>query len=170
MKPKYLLLIFFGFSMFHLSSAQNSLTSAYPISLSDMEELIKIISSQQATTGSEQIESSYPGVYLQQIGDRNSASVDISSKQIDLQLVQNGNDNFLGIWATARTVEGNVIQNGNNNFAFDFADDPDLELPLNLSQTGDGHHFESHGINSIGNKLKFNMTGDSRMIIVRNFK
>ena len=170
MKLKFFLFVFFGFFICHASFTQSSLRGESRVSLLAMEELIKIAPSQAASFGNEQIKSSNTGVYLQQIGDGNSVTADISSNQIGLQLTQQGNDNFSGIWATAQAVEGNLVQNGNSNFAFDFADDPSLGHSLNLSQNGNGHHFESYGTNSIGNKLEFNMSGNSEMIIVRNFK
>lgn len=170
MKTKYSLCILF-LLIYGLSSAQNESTHGYyPMSVSEMAETVSFISGGDIANGNMSVQPLNTGVYLQQVGDRNSASAEISSNKTNLRLVQSGNDNFLRIFATAETVKGSLVQNGDINFALDFADDPSLDRSLNLTQNGDGHHFESYGTNSIGNKLEFNMSGNSEMIIVRNFK
>jgi len=44
-----------------------------------------------------------------------------------------------------------------------------IAASIELNQTGNNLHFERFGSNDIGDNLQFNMTGESRTIVVRNF-
>ncbi len=109
-------------------------------------------------------------VYIAQVGEGNATYVNISAKESSLDINQEGGYNTVSIEANVRSVEGTIIQNGNNNFALNLASDTNLDVPINIRQDGNGLNFESYGVNSIGSKLKFEMTGDANSIIVRNFK
>ena len=64
----------------------------------------------------------------------------------------------------------NIVQHGNNNYLMDNVFSPDSEISLNLMQKGNDLHFERFGSNSIGDNLQFNMTGNFKTLIIRNFK
>ena len=109
-------------------------------------------------------------VFIEQVGSYNVVETEVLSENSNLELNQYGNENTILIDVLSKSTTGEIIQTGNHNYSFDFAHDPAQEVNLDLIQNGNGHHFERHGSNSIGNNLKFNMTGESQTIIVRNFK
>ena len=109
-------------------------------------------------------------VVVEQIGDNNDIYSLTFTGKSELRIFQHGNGNIISLLANAKNLEGKISQNGNNNYSFDFAQDPDQELNINLLQKGNNHHFERYGSNSIGNDLQFKMEGESQTIIVRNFK
>lgn len=109
-------------------------------------------------------------VFIQQVGNGNIINSKISAEESTVNYTQAGNYNTITIDATAKKIQQNIIQQGNANQVFDFSYAPSQEISLNLSQTGNELHFEKFGSNSISDDIKFNMTGNSRTIIMRNFK
>lgn len=109
-------------------------------------------------------------VVVEQVGNNNITYSFTFTGKNELRLFQYGDDNEISVLANARKLEGEIVQNGYNNYSFDFVHDSRQDLEIGLIQEGNNHHFERHGSNSIGNHLKFKMSGDSNSIIVRNFK
>ncbi|MDT0646768.1 hypothetical protein RM545_08705 [Zunongwangia sp. F260] len=108
-------------------------------------------------------------IYIAQVGEGNSSYVNMTAEDSNLNLNQEGSYNTIHLEAHVRSMEGTVTQNGNSNFVLNLASDPNLDVPINVRQNGNNLNFESYGVNSIGSKLMFQMTGDANSIIVRNF-
>ncbi|MCF4102048.1 hypothetical protein L1I30_10250 [Gillisia sp. M10.2A] len=109
-------------------------------------------------------------IYIQQIGDGNIVESNINAKKSDVEFSQDGNDNFINLTANVKSLVADVEQNGNNNYFLDSVNSPTSNISINLTQNGDNLLFERYGSNSIGDNIRFNMTGDSKSIIVRNYK
>jgi hypothetical protein len=109
-------------------------------------------------------------VFVQQIGYGNYINANTSTENSNLSLLQTGNENYISFIVGAVDVEGMIQQEGNYNASFDFTVNSKQNISANLIQKGDNLHFERYGANSIGNRLKFTQTGDSKSIIVRNFE
>lgn len=109
-------------------------------------------------------------VFIQQIGNGNNINSQVSAEKRTLNYTQLGDYNSINVKVNAEKIQQNIIQNGNANNVFDFSNAPSQEVSLNLSQNGNNLHFERYGSNSIGDKLEFNMTGNSKSIIIRNFQ
>ena len=109
-------------------------------------------------------------VFINQIGDRNQVYTSVRAQENKSVYIQNGNFNNIYSNVSAKTFTSSIVQNGDRHKAFNFVNSPGEEISLELNQQGKNHHFEQFGSNSIGNNLKFQMNGDSRSLIVRNFK
>lgn len=109
-------------------------------------------------------------VFIVQVGNDNNVNSNIASRDAAVDIVQSGNDNYITMDIEAPRVRGQVVQNGNNNEVFDFSFSPEQPVQFDFSQTGNNHHIESFGSNSIGNKLKVEQTGESKTVIIRNFQ
>lgn len=110
------------------------------------------------------------GVLIQQVGNGNIVSSKVASKATRLKINQEGDLNYLNSSYNTKSLDHSIQQNGNNNKVFDFQFDPNQENSLNLIQNANNAHFERFGTNSIGNKMKVHMGGNTKTIIVRNFK
>ena len=109
-------------------------------------------------------------VFINQIGDRNQVYTSVRTQENKSVYIQNGNFNSIYSDVSAKTFASSIVQNGDRHKAFNFVSSPGEEVSLELNQQGNSHHFEQFGSNSIGNKMKFQMNGDSRSLIIRNFK
>ncbi|SKB42318.1 hypothetical protein SAMN05660903_00637 [Salegentibacter salinarum] len=108
-------------------------------------------------------------VFIRQVGEGNNVTANISANNTAVSYTQEGNFNHIGVDVNVEDYQSTINQNGNNNNFFDQMYNSDTGASMELNQTGDNLHFERFGSNSIGDKLQFNMTGESRSIIVRNF-
>lgn len=109
-------------------------------------------------------------VFIDQVGRQNSANVQVTARETNVQYNQSGIGNSIDVSVNLQTYNSVVNQSGNYNQVFDQMWDSEANASLQLNQQGENLHFERFGTNSIGNKLEFNMTGNARSIIVRNFK
>ncbi|WP_424494835.1 hypothetical protein [Salinimicrobium sp. GXAS 041] len=107
-------------------------------------------------------------IFISQVGEENYMSTRISSSNAIVDLKQKGNNNNLNIDLTASTIRYKLTQNGSNNIYEDFVFDPTAEVQVDIIMQGNNNSFKTFGSNSIGNKLQFNMTGNSKTILVRN--
>lgn len=108
-------------------------------------------------------------VFIQQIGNDNKIDSRIKANKSNTNLFQNGSGNELFLKVNADDFKGNLQQIGDNNKIYDNIYAPNEQIELNLTQRGDNNKFQKFGSNSISNKLKFETSGNSQTIIVRNF-
>ncbi|WP_156101184.1 hypothetical protein [Salegentibacter sp. Hel_I_6] len=162
MKTIILNILFLFFSICAFSQIENIPTS----SLWEMEmfsENMKRESNSRAASLNEN------KVFIQQVGEGNNVTANIRSENSNVSYTQEGNFNHIGVDVFVADYQSTINQNGNNNNFFDQMYNSNTGASMELNQTGDNLHFERFGSNSIGDNLQFNMTGDSRSIIVRNF-
>lgn len=108
-------------------------------------------------------------VLIQQVGEGNNIDATIRSQSSNVSYNQNGDFNYIGIKVNVEDYTSTINQQGNNNNIFDQIYNTNAAASIELNQTGNNLHFERFGSNDIGDNLQFNMMGESRTIVVRNF-
>ncbi|MDT0651262.1 hypothetical protein [Autumnicola edwardsiae] len=110
-------------------------------------------------------------VFIVQVGSGNNVKSNISSPDAIVNMKQEGGGNNIDLQLETEKVRYNVFQTGNNNYLHDHTYAP-LEpiIELNLEQNGNENQFYKYGTNSITNKLKFNLTGDSKAFIIKSYQ
>ncbi|WP_224487936.1 hypothetical protein [Robertkochia flava] len=108
-------------------------------------------------------------VYIQQIGQSNKVFTYAQTSKGSISVLQEGNNNKAGLFLKAETIEYNLTQSGNDNKYLHFnISNPDL-IKVNAVQQGNDTDIIIHGKNSISEKMKINMIGNDRALIIRNF-
>lgn len=109
------------------------------------------------------------GIFINQIGNGNSANVATQSQISDIQLNQFGNSNKINLNIKAEIIDYKVNQQGNNNLLLEFNTFNNKQLlQRSVEQNGDGQNLVIHGRNSIVDKMKITMEQGSQSIIIRN--
>ena len=108
-------------------------------------------------------------VFIKQIGDDNIIKTNTRSDFSNLNFVQKGNQNKIYLDVSATIIEGSVFQEGNNNYFLDFSNYGVDYHGAEIVQKGNDQNITWFGGNSISEKLKITMQGDSKTVIVRNF-
>jgi len=108
-------------------------------------------------------------VFVRQIGDYNKVAIGTTTEASEISLVQNGNYNNTTLDYTAKTAIANLLQNGDSNSIFDFVNNPEADVSLDLIQDGNNLNFERNGVNEITKSLRFRQTEASPSIIIRSF-
>ncbi|GHA28087.1 hypothetical protein GCM10007103_07010 [Salinimicrobium marinum] len=109
-------------------------------------------------------------IFIEQIGNNNRVNAQISSPNLDARFTQAGMGNEFSIDLNAEKVKYTLVQSGDNNYLLDHTFAPSRTVELSLQQNGNNNHVEKYGTNSITNKLEFNLTGDSKSLIIRSFQ
>jgi len=136
------------------------------------EELYEkmLISDGKAMKEKTNVSSKANTAHITQIGKYNRSNLNVKASQSEVVFNQIGDHNLIDFNVKASSFDAYITQDGNNHKAFDFINSPADNVSLKLQQTGEATHFERYGSNSIGDKLQFEMNGNLRSIIVRNFK
>lgn len=108
-------------------------------------------------------------IFIQQIGNGNAIKTNTKSKNSNTTLSQNGNQNKIYLDVAANTIEEKVMQNGDNNYLLDFSPYGVDFHGVDVIQQGNNQNITLFGGNAISERIKINMQGDSKTIIVRNF-
>ena len=108
-------------------------------------------------------------VFLRQIGDFNTVSVQVQTNASEISLFQNGDSNDISLDYVANTAITDLVQNGNNNRISDFINDANADVSLDLIQDGDNLNFQRDGANSLTKSLKFKQTEASPTLIIRSY-
>lgn len=108
-------------------------------------------------------------VFIQQIGDDNKISSNTKSEANAMNLNQFGDNNNIYLDISAKVIDEKVLQSGDNNYFLDFSPYGTKYHSADIVQRGNNQNITVFGGNGISEKLKVNMQGDSKTIIVRNF-
>jgi len=108
-------------------------------------------------------------VFIHQIGDENEIKVKTKSNASDIKLYQRGSQNKIHIDVIAKSIEESISQVGNNNSVLDFSSCGVDQHQLDVSQEGNNQNLTWFGGNSMAEKLKIKMQGESKTIVIRNF-
>ena len=108
-------------------------------------------------------------VFLRQIGDFNTVSVQVQTNASEISLFQNGDSNDISLDYVANTAITDLVQNGNNNRISDFINDANADVSLELIQDGDNLNFQRDGANGLTKSLKFKQTEASPTLIIRSY-
>ncbi len=118
-------------------------------------------SQNQSTTGNT--------IFLSQVGNTNTANIQVFAQNSDLNLSQRGEANEISLDYTVKSVYAALSQQGNQNTITDFVNDPTASTSLELEQNGNYLNFERNGVNELTNSLKFKQNGNGQSLIVRSF-
>lgn len=108
-------------------------------------------------------------VYIRQQGNENFGLVVAKSERSDISLVQNGDGNKAALFLKSETIDYKLVQQGNNNRFLHLNNKNSELIEANVMQLGNQLNIIVSGNNGISEKMKINMTGDSRSLIIRNF-
>ncbi len=108
-------------------------------------------------------------IYVQQIGNYNSAIANTRSVVSDVGLYQTGNNNNIFMDVSAAIIDENVIQAGYNNSFVDLSRG-NIVHSAAVIQRGRNQNLLWYGNNSISDKLRITMQGKKQTIIIRNIK
>lgn len=108
-------------------------------------------------------------VFLRQIGDFNTVSVNVQTNASEISLIQNGDSNDISLDYLANTAVTDLVQNGDNNRITDFVNDLNADVSLDLIQDGDNLNFERNGANNLTKSLQFKQTEASPTLIIRSY-
>lgn len=109
------------------------------------------------------------GVFINQVGNDNTALVAIRSQVSDVNLLQAGDLNKMRLNLQADFVDYQALQLGTNNLLLEY---PSLGnktlLQRVVEQYGDNQSLIIHGQNSIIDKMRIRMEAGSQSLIIRN--
>lgn len=108
-------------------------------------------------------------VFITQIGDSNVSNTKIKSQDSNVTVIQNGNDNSTFVNLNVNTIDQSILQNGNNNTVFDTSFLQSQVREATIVQNGDNQNLTIFGNNSLSDKIKVSMQGQSQSVIIRNF-
>ncbi|MEL6811574.1 MAG: hypothetical protein AAFP76_09590 [Bacteroidota bacterium] len=107
-------------------------------------------------------------VFIEQVGDGNRVIANTTANSLTLNVLQRGDDNNAFLNSNADVIDQTVVQLGDDNSFVDFSYSSNVH-GLDLIQTGNNQNLILYGENSISEKLKINMKGESQSLIIRNF-
>lgn len=108
-------------------------------------------------------------VFINQIGESNTVGVYTDTQASEIKVFQQGDYNGIALDYTVKKVVTDVKQLGDNNIILDYANNPDKEVSLDLTQQGDNLNFQRDGINDLTKSIKFTQTQASPTIIIRSY-
>lgn len=125
--------------------------------------------SQESNTDNPSAQQTQNSVYISQIGDLNKVDTYSYTSQGAISVLQNGDNNKAGLFLKAESIDYQLTQKGDNNRYLHFNwSTPEL-IKVNATQTGNNTDIIIHGKNSISEKIKIDMQGNDRALIIRNF-
>ncbi len=174
MKTTYTFLLFcFLLLAVQNTEAQNYIVEGTPTesdSFQTRATALNFLSSQNtpAIQNRNSVESS--SIFIEQIGNDNVLNANTSSQTSDLNFSQRGNSNsiFLDI-SVADDIQQDILQQGNRNQFFNITTNPFGSHSAEVIQNGNNQDVTIYGNNSISDRIKINMQGDDRSVIVRSF-
>ena len=108
-------------------------------------------------------------VFINQIGANNQAVVNTQSNSSEINVVQNGAGNDVLLALSADRIEETVLQNGDNNGYLHVNPFRLNYQGAEIIQSGNNQNIEWFGGNTLSERLKITMQGESQSLIVRNY-
>jgi len=151
--------------------AQTFKTSDAAISISGPSKVFsqENVLSNQGIVTNQNLRTNSNSVYLAQIGDNNNLRSTTKTLESNIVVVQNGNQNNTVLKLNSDNLMVTVLQNGNNNTFLDYSLLKTDIRNIEVNQTGDNQKLIMYGTNSLSEKIKVSMKGNSQNIIIRNF-
>lgn len=170
-----LALLGFFCSSFFLGAQE--LTGSKDTEFGRFNEKTVILSNFSPSFGAVELNSSSPSmsisggnnIFISQAGKNNNIRAEISSHDAIVEIDQSGDENGVQMKIEADIIRGVVTQTGYDNQVFDYVPQSDEPVVFHYKQRGNFQHIESYGSNSISNRIKVELVGDSKAIIIRNF-
>ncbi|WP_340198995.1 hypothetical protein [Ascidiimonas sp. W6] len=108
-------------------------------------------------------------VYILQQGAFNSATVTSIGSDIEISILQNGDRNAATVKTENVSLQENILQNGNNNSVISYYFGYDQPVTSEVIQNGNNLTLEKYGVNSYTDRIRVNMEGNSRTVIIRSY-
>lgn len=108
-------------------------------------------------------------VFINQIGTNNQAVVNTQSSSSEINVVQNGAGNDVLLDVAAERIEETIVQNGNSNSYLHINPFRLNYQGAEILQSGNNQNIEWFGGNTLSEKLKINMQGENKSLIVRSY-
>ncbi|VXB66224.1 conserved exported hypothetical protein [Flavobacterium sp. 9R] len=155
--------LFFLFQLNNYAQSQLGLADNYT-----KAETQKILSNQ-----SEKVKTSVENnnaVYIQQVGNFNSANSNIIANRSEIRFNQQGNSNSIAVSKEAISVQQKITQNGDNNTVFDYGGYTNHSVFMDFIQKGNNQSIHTFGTNSLSKDMKITQSGNGSTVIVVNLK
>ncbi|MBT0608277.1 curlin repeat-containing protein [Aequorivita echinoideorum] len=108
-------------------------------------------------------------VFINQIGTNNQAIVNTQTNSSDINIAQNGVNNEVFLNVSGERIEETIVQNGNSNRYFHVNPFRVNYQATQILQNGNNQNIEWFGGNSISERLKISMQGESKSMIIRSY-
>ncbi|MGB5555458.1 MAG: hypothetical protein WBM83_12420 [Flavobacteriaceae bacterium] len=108
-------------------------------------------------------------IFIEQVGSGNQASLFSKTESSHINLIQNGSANTVRTEITALNLLADITQKGDNHFLTEFSNTPLLNLERTINQNGNSQNLTIHGSNSLSEKMRVTMEGNTNTIVIRNF-
>jgi hypothetical protein len=127
-----------------------------------------LVSSMDKKTQNDLNQKIQSGINIQQIGDLNTVTAFLKSKETKVAVNQIGDRNQLLLDKNAKTITQNVVQRGDNNKISDFTLYTNYNVNMEMVQKGDNQNIKNIGTNSMSKNMKITQTGNGASIILIN--
>ncbi len=107
-------------------------------------------------------------VVLSQIGDYNTAAINVVAQASEININQVGDQNYVGLDYKVKTAISEILQEGNRNTVYDIVNNRDADISLDIQQQGNDLNFQRLGVNKLTESLQFKQTEASPVLIIRS--
>lgn len=166
---KYSLIFLLFFSITLSFSQEDENDEILSKVFSNKENSMNVLSSYSNFNETEVIKvESQNSIFIQQIGNKNTANTNIKSSDANLNLIQNGDNNFVFLDKSAPRIQELILQDGSNNSIIDFNLRINNYINTTFTQTGNNLNIISIGSNNLSKEMTVKQTGNSGSVIILN--
>ena len=167
LKSSYIFLLFFAITVSFSQEDENNDTLSKVFS--NKENSMNVLSSYSSFIAIDaskvEVQNS---IFIQQIGNKNTANTNIISSDASLNLIQNGDNNFVFVDKNAPIIQELILQDGSNNSIVDFNLKTNNSINNTFTQTGNNLNIISIGSNNLSKEMTVKQTGNSGSVIILN--
>lgn len=167
LKSSYIFLLFFAITVSFSQEDENNDTLSKVFS--NKENSMNVLSSYSSLIANDaskvEVQNS---IFIQQIGNKNTANTNIISSDANLNLIQKGDNNFVFVDKNAPIIQELILQDGSNNSIVDFNLKTNNSINNTFTQTGNNLNIISIGSNNLSKEMTVKQTGNSGSVIILN--
>ena len=167
LKSSYIFLLFFAITVSYSQEDENNDTLSKVFS--NKENSMNVLSSYSSFIAIDaskvEVQNS---IFIQQIGNKNTANTNIISSDANLNLIQKGDNNFVFVDKNAPIIQELILQDGSNNSIVDFNLKTNNSINNTFTQTGNNLNIISIGSNNLSKEMTVKQTGNSGSVIILN--
>ncbi len=167
LKSSYIFLLFFAITVSFSQEDENNDTLSKVFS--NKENSMNVLSSYSSFIAIDaskvEVQNS---IFIQQIGNKNTANTNIISSDANLNLIQKGDNNFVFVDKNAPIIQELILQDGSNNSIVDFNLKTNNSINNTFTQTGNNLNIISIGSNNLSKEMTVKQTGNSGSVIILN--
>lgn len=167
LKSSYIFLLFFAITVSFSQEDENNDTLSKVFS--NKENSMNVLSSYSSFIAIDaskvEVQNS---IFIQQIGNKNTANTNIISSDANLNLIQKGDNNFVFVDKNAPIIQELILQDGSNNSIVDFNLKTNNSINNTFTQSGNNLNIISIGSNNLSKEMTVKQTGNSGSVIILN--